>query len=126
MSVQASFRFVKRLTGHASYITALDWSLDGRLLQSTDGGYELLYWDVAVRDTAHNAVARAGCATCLALVVGVASRVDIALSISTVCVCVCVQQGKLAQTKHAKPFGDVRWFVVTTTCTGLIIAIAST
>jgi len=67
----ATFRFVKRLMGHASYITALDWSLDGRLLQSTDGGYELLYWDV--------------------------------------------EQGKLAQSKHAKPFGDVRW--LTRSCT---------
>ena len=54
VSVQATFRFVKRLMGHASYITALDWSLDGRLLQSTDGGYELLYWDVQVRDIVSN------------------------------------------------------------------------
>ena len=36
----------KRLRGHSSYITHLDWSLDGRLVQSTCGAYELLYWDV--------------------------------------------------------------------------------
>lgn len=36
----------KRLRGHSSYITHLDWSLDGRLVQSTCGAYEILYWDV--------------------------------------------------------------------------------
>lgn len=31
-----------RLKGHSSYITHLDWSLDGKLLRSTCGAYELL------------------------------------------------------------------------------------
>jgi WD40 repeat protein len=35
----------KRIRGHSSYITHLDWSLDGRLVQSTCGAYEILYWD---------------------------------------------------------------------------------
>lgn len=36
----------KRIRGHSSYITHLDWSLDSRLVQSTCGAYEILYWDV--------------------------------------------------------------------------------
>jgi WD40 repeat protein len=39
-------RYLKRLRGHVSYITHLDWSADNRLLQSTCGAYEILYWDV--------------------------------------------------------------------------------
>ena len=35
---------LKRLKGHKSYITHLDWSADNTLLQSTCGAYELLYW----------------------------------------------------------------------------------
>jgi len=34
-----------RLVGHSSYITHLDWSSDGRLLRSTGGDYEILFWD---------------------------------------------------------------------------------
>ena len=40
-----SYKHMKRLTGHASYITALDWSADGRLIQSNCGSYEIIYWD---------------------------------------------------------------------------------
>jgi WD40 repeat protein len=40
-------RHMKRLRGHSSYVTHLDWSLDSRLVQSTCGAGELLFWDVA-------------------------------------------------------------------------------
>lgn len=33
------------LRGHSSYVTHLDWTLDGSCLQSTDGAYEILYWE---------------------------------------------------------------------------------
>ena len=33
--------------GHSSYITHLDWSLDGRIIQSNCGAYELLYSEAA-------------------------------------------------------------------------------
>ena len=41
------YRKVRRLAGHSSYITHIDWSADSRVLQSTCGGYEILYWNVA-------------------------------------------------------------------------------
>eukprot|EP00735_Rhodelphis_limneticus_P013833 TRINITY_DN778_c0_g1::TRINITY_DN778_c0_g1_i1::g.18392::m.18392 TRINITY_DN778_c0_g1::TRINITY_DN778_c0_g1_i1::g.18392 ORF type:complete len:868 (+),score=361.39,sp/Q05BC3/EMAL1_MOUSE/34.07/6e-133,WD40/PF00400.27/0.14,WD40/PF00400.27/0.00013,WD40/PF00400.27/3.4,WD40/PF00400.27/1.3,WD40/PF00400.27/0.0074,WD40/PF00400.27/1.2e+03,WD40/PF00400.27/0.56,WD40/PF00400.27/0.00013,WD40/PF00400.27/0.003,WD40/PF00400.27/9.9e-06,HELP/PF03451.9/3.3e-16,HELP/PF03451.9/3.9e+03,Cytochrom_D1/PF02239.11/1.9e+02,Cytoc len=31
--------------GHTSFITHVDWSADGRFLQSNSGDYEILYWD---------------------------------------------------------------------------------
>jgi WD40 repeat protein len=34
-------------TKSSSYITALDWSLDGNAFRTTDGSYELLYYSVA-------------------------------------------------------------------------------
>mmetsp|Transcript_30238 Transcript_30238/g.51030 ORF Transcript_30238/g.51030 Transcript_30238/m.51030 type:complete len:193 (-) Transcript_30238:886-1464(-) len=40
----------KRLTGHSSSITHLDWSADSSLLQSNCAAYEILYWD-AVKGT---------------------------------------------------------------------------
>lgn len=36
----------KKLCGHSSYVAHLDWSFDGKLLQSTCGAYDLLYWDI--------------------------------------------------------------------------------
>jgi microtubule-associated protein-like 6 len=33
--------------GHSSYITHIDWSDDGKYLQSTCGAYELLFWDTS-------------------------------------------------------------------------------
>ena len=33
------------LRGHSSYITALDWSLDGSWIRSSCGAYELLFFD---------------------------------------------------------------------------------
>jgi WD40 repeat protein len=40
-------RPLRRLKGHHSYITHIDWSTDNKLLQSNCGGYEILYWDIA-------------------------------------------------------------------------------
>jgi WD40 repeat protein len=45
-SASCNLRRLKRLRGHTSYITHLDWSDNNKYLQSTCGAYELLYWDV--------------------------------------------------------------------------------
>ena len=47
VTASCSLRHLKRLRGHSSYITHLDWSVDNRLIQSTCGACELLFWDVA-------------------------------------------------------------------------------
>jgi WD40 repeat protein len=39
------YKFFKRLRGHSSYVTHVDWSTCGDFLQSTCGGYEVLYWN---------------------------------------------------------------------------------
>jgi microtubule-associated protein-like 4 len=39
-------KLVKRLRGHSSYITHLDWSHDNRIIRSNCGSYELLFWDI--------------------------------------------------------------------------------
>lgn len=36
----------RRLTGHSSFITSLDWSIDSRWIRSNCGAYELLFYDV--------------------------------------------------------------------------------
>ncbi|KAG2450199.1 hypothetical protein HYH02_000301 [Chlamydomonas schloesseri] len=38
---------IARCSGHSSYITHLDWSLDSRMIQSNCGAYELLYFEAA-------------------------------------------------------------------------------
>ncbi|XP_059480617.1 echinoderm microtubule-associated protein-like 2 isoform X4 [Neocloeon triangulifer] len=35
------------LLGHSSFITHLDWSVDGNFIQSNSGDYELLYWNAS-------------------------------------------------------------------------------
>lgn len=35
-----------KLVAHNSFITNLDWSRDGRFIQSNCGAYELLFFDV--------------------------------------------------------------------------------
>jgi lipoxygenase homology domain-containing protein 1 len=35
----------KRMIGHSSAVNNLDWSADSKLIQSTCGAYEILYWD---------------------------------------------------------------------------------
>jgi len=41
----ANYRLLKKLTGHSSFITSLDWSVDGHSLHTVCGAYELLFWD---------------------------------------------------------------------------------
>ena len=36
--------FKKKMTGHSSFITALDWSQDSEWMRSTCGAHELLFW----------------------------------------------------------------------------------
>ena len=43
---KTEIRYLKRLRGHVSFITHIDWSADNQLLQSTCGAYEILYWNV--------------------------------------------------------------------------------
>jgi len=43
----AECKYLKRLRGHSSFVTHIDWSADNTLLRSTCGAYEILYWDVA-------------------------------------------------------------------------------
>lgn len=40
-------KYLKRLRGHSSFVTHIDWSADNTLIRSTCGAYELLFWDVA-------------------------------------------------------------------------------
>jgi len=42
-----SYKKVTKLTGHSSFITSLDWSVDGTYLRSNCGAYELLFFNVA-------------------------------------------------------------------------------
>lgn len=36
---------VGKCSGHSSFVTHIDWSSDGKLLQSNSGDYEMLFWD---------------------------------------------------------------------------------
>jgi WD40 repeat protein len=38
---------IGKCEGHHSYITALDWSEDGKWIRTNSGDYELLFWDAA-------------------------------------------------------------------------------
>lgn len=44
-STAGTYELLRRCQGHSSYITHLDWSADGSLVQSNCGAYEVLYWD---------------------------------------------------------------------------------
>ena len=39
-----------KLTGHSSFITALDWSQDGKFIRSVCGAYELLFFNMSGKD----------------------------------------------------------------------------
>lgn len=51
--LRRDFKHVRRLKGHTSYVTHLDWSADSTLIQSNCGAYEILYWDVAKGNRRH-------------------------------------------------------------------------
>jgi hypothetical protein len=42
-----SYQRIARCQGHSSYIRHVDWSADSRVLQTSCGAYELLYFDAA-------------------------------------------------------------------------------
>lgn len=37
---------VIKLTGHSSFITAIDWALDSSYIRTVCGAYELLFFDI--------------------------------------------------------------------------------
>eukprot|EP00639_Heterosigma_akashiwo_P011983 CAMPEP_0206377640 /NCGR_PEP_ID=MMETSP0294-20121207/10286_1 /ASSEMBLY_ACC=CAM_ASM_000327 /TAXON_ID=39354 /ORGANISM="Heterosigma akashiwo, Strain CCMP2393" /LENGTH=235 /DNA_ID=CAMNT_0053826171 /DNA_START=71 /DNA_END=781 /DNA_ORIENTATION=- len=43
--VSSDYQTFRRLKGHTSYVTHVDWSLDSRTIMSNCGAYEILYWD---------------------------------------------------------------------------------
>jgi WD40 repeat protein len=43
---ESQYQCFGKLRGHSSYITALDWDLDGGMIRSTCGAYELLFFNV--------------------------------------------------------------------------------
>ena len=46
-NTQDGYSLTAKCSGHSSYITHVDFSADGTVLQSTCGAYELLFWSVA-------------------------------------------------------------------------------
>mmetsp|Transcript_5014 Transcript_5014/g.7563 ORF Transcript_5014/g.7563 Transcript_5014/m.7563 type:complete len:745 (+) Transcript_5014:32-2266(+) len=45
--VAGGYKLLHKLNKHSSFITALDWSVDGSAIHTTCGAYELLFWDVS-------------------------------------------------------------------------------
>lgn len=48
--VRADYKPIGKCTGHSSFITHLDFSDDGKVLQTTSGDYEHLFWDATNGD----------------------------------------------------------------------------
>lgn len=46
LSIKNGYRHVAVCRGHTSQIKNIDFSLDGKVLKSSDGARELLFWDV--------------------------------------------------------------------------------
>ena len=49
--VEKKFRRIGICRGHTSYITHIDFSLNGDFMQSNSGDYELLYWQAPESET---------------------------------------------------------------------------
>jgi len=49
-NVEANFKYLGTCEGHSASILGMDWSEDGRILQSTDAAYEILFWDITGDD----------------------------------------------------------------------------
>ena len=57
------YKRIGTLEGHRSFITHLDWSADGRYIQTNCGAYELLFWDT--KNISSKKVTRVGRASSL-------------------------------------------------------------
>jgi microtubule-associated protein-like 6 len=42
----SNWKRTKTFSGNSSFITHIDWSVDGQALQSNSGAYELLFWNI--------------------------------------------------------------------------------
>lgn len=45
--LSCSYSRIARCSGHSSYVRHLDWSANSKVVQSSCGAYELLYFDAA-------------------------------------------------------------------------------
>ena len=52
-AVHENFKLLSQLRGHSSFVLSIDWSIDSKKLQSSDGAHELLYWKQQPGDTKH-------------------------------------------------------------------------
>ncbi|XP_063679126.1 77 kDa echinoderm microtubule-associated protein-like isoform X21 [Bolinopsis microptera] len=48
--IRAEYKAIGKCAGHSSFITHLDFSDDGKVLQTTSGDYEHLFWDATSGD----------------------------------------------------------------------------
>jgi len=45
-----TYSLLCKFSQHASFITSMDWSEEGDYIRSTDGGHELLFWNLETRE----------------------------------------------------------------------------